>query len=40
MLRFSQNDFTLVSKSSHLSSLYCWIYALVDETTCMALKMS
>ena len=40
MQRFSQNDITVVSKPSHPSSLNFWISALVDETKCMAFKMS
>ena len=40
MLRLLQNDFILASKTSHLSSLYCWMHTLVDETRCIALKIS
>ena len=40
MLRLLQNDFTLISKTFHLSSLCHWIHVLVDETRRMTLKNS
>ena len=37
---FLTNDITVASKLSHFSSLNCWISFLVDETKCVAFKMS